>query len=174
MGQTEMARLWGVSERTAKREIKLWLDRGFLVCSRPGVRGRVAAYRLNLARVLEVSEPYWPAIGSDFVDRMTASDAPPPSDRKVVQLDNHRAQNVTSDPADPWLAVKQSLSDGQPEVYSSWLSQLEYERLGVSTVRVTAPSRFVASYVNGHYLGAIERAIQVTHPEVSQVSIASR
>ena len=174
MGQAEMARLWGVSDRTAKREIKLWLDRGFLVCSRPGVRGRVAAYRLNLARVLEVSEPLWPAIGSDFVDRMTTSDAPSALDQKVVQLDKHRAQSVASDPADPWLAVKQSLSDAQPEVYSSWLSQLVYERSGPSTVRVIAPSRFVASYVNGHYLGSIERAIQATHPDVSQVSIASK
>ena len=174
MGQAEMARLWGVSERTAKREVKLWLEAGYVFCTRPGVRGRVAAYQLNFARILEKSEPFWPAIGSDFVERMTASDPPAEEDRKVVQLNTRRSIAVTPDPADPWATVKQALSSKQPEVFSSWLSQLEYDWQGTSTVQVTAPSRFVASYVNGHYLALIEDAICSAHPQVTQVSVASK
>lgn len=173
MGQSEMARLWGVSERTAKREVKFWLERGLLQCTKPGVRGRVAAYRLDIPAVLRASEPFWPAIGSDFVARMTAPDAPPASEQNVVHLNTRRPERVVADPTDPWAAVKQSLSDAQPEVYSSWLSQLEYERLGATSIRITAPSRFVASYVNGHYLGTVERAIRGVHPEITEVSIVS-
>jgi hypothetical protein len=173
MGQAEMARLWGVSDRTAKREIKLWLEQGFILCTRPGVRGRVAAYRLNLARLLEASEPFWPAIGSDFVERMTAPDVPPQTDQKVVHLNTHRVDKVATDPTDPWGSVKRALSDAHPEVYSSWLAQLKYAWLDPSKVRVTAPSRFVASYVNGHHLEAIRHAVQAVHPQVREVSIAS-
>lgn len=172
MGQSEMARLWGVSERTAKREIKLWVDRGLLVCSRPGVRGRVAAYRLNLSRVMELSEPFWPAIGSDFAERMSTDGATPATDQKVVRLPVTRVAQPENAEADPWFEVKQALSHAQPEVYSSWLSDLRFDRTAQGSVRVTAPSRFIASYVNGHYLGLIERAVTAHLPEVRQVSIA--
>ena len=45
IGQAEMARLWGVNERTAKREVKRLLAMGLLDVKRAGVRGRVASYR---------------------------------------------------------------------------------------------------------------------------------
>ena len=174
MGQAEMAQLWGVSERTAKREVKFWTECGVLICTRPGVRGRVGAYRLNLSRILELSEPFWPAIGSDYVDRMSFGTIPPaPDDQNVVRLPVGRSSHVDPDPQDPWIAVKQSLMLDQPEVYSSWLADLKYEWLAAKHVHVTAPSRFVASYVNGHYAEFIERTLRAEFPDLRKVTITA-
>lgn len=173
MGQSEMARLWGVSDRTAKREIKFWLDQGLLLCKRPGVRGRVASYQLNLGRILELSEPFWPAIGADYAERMVAESAPPDPERKVVPLRPRQPGEAAPLSDDPWSEVKGYLRREQPEVYSSWLADLTFARTGQGAVRVTAPSRFIASYVNGHYLSLIERALAATCPEVRQVSVTA-
>lgn len=173
MGQTEMARLWGVSERTAKREIKFWVEAGVLVCARPGVRGRVASYRLNLTRIIELSEPFWAAIGSDFAERMRAGEGAAETGRKVVQLPVKRVSPSADLSEDPWIAVKQSLNAAQPEVYSSWLSDLGYDWAGQGSLRITAPSRFIASYVNGHYLEMIERAVRQVYPELRQISVGA-
>lgn len=171
MGQVEMARLWGVSDRTAKREVKFWVEQGFLICCRPGVRGRVAAYRLDLGSVMERSEPFWAAIGSDYADRMSADMARPEADSKIVQLPVKHTNTPIPDPTNPWVAVKQSLSSEQPEVFSSWLAELEYAWASPEYIRITAPSRFVASYVNGHYLELLERTLRAVHPQVRQVSV---
>jgi hypothetical protein len=173
MGQAEMARLWGVSERTAKREVKLWVDLGVLLCKRAGVRGRVASYQLNLSRVLELSEPFWSAIGADFSERMGAETGAPAHEQNIVQLPVTRAAVAQVAPDDPWFAVKQSLSREQPEVYSSWLADLEFDRIGAGQVRVNAPSRFVASYVSGHYMDLIERALRLSHPDLRQISVGT-
>lgn len=174
MGQTEMARLWGVSERTAKREVKHWIERGVLICSRPGVRGRVASYQLNISRILELSEPYWATIGSDFGERMRAGEASGASDGKIVQLPVRRAMTDADASGDPWFAVKQSLTDAQPEVYSSWLADLDYERTGQGKLAVVAPSKFIASYVSRHYLDLIERTVRQIHPEIRQITVVTR
>ena len=61
IGQAELARLWAVNERTVKREMKRLTQDGWIICLRPGVRGRVGAYRLNYSRIYENTQPYWTA-----------------------------------------------------------------------------------------------------------------
>ena len=78
VGQREMARLWSVDERTVKREIKRLTAASILLQLRPGVRGRVAAYRLNIAEIHRLSAPVWDRVGPDYADRM-AQQAPPPA-----------------------------------------------------------------------------------------------
>ncbi|MFP7675492.1 DnaA N-terminal domain-containing protein [Marivita sp. S0852] len=173
MGQAEMARLWGVSDRTAKREVKFWVEQKLLICVRAGVRGRVASYRLNLSRIIEMSEPFWAAIGSDFSKRMAAEEIPEPQDQKVVPLRVRHAVPSEPDISDPWSAVKRSLNASHPEVYSSWLADLDYDWSGPGTVHVTAPSRFIASYVDGHYMDVIEAALRLEVPDFRQVSIST-
>jgi hypothetical protein len=104
---------------------------------------------------------------------MGAETSTPTEEQKVVQLPIKRAvaPRVTSE--DPWFAVKQSLLSEQPEVYSSWLSDLAFDWIGTGQVRVTAPSRFVASYVSAHYTTLLERAIRVSFPELRQVSVGT-
>ena len=70
IGHAELARLWGVNDRTVKREMKRLMAMGVLLCIRPGVRGRVGAYRLNYARIYALSRPLWACVGSDFEGRM--------------------------------------------------------------------------------------------------------
>ncbi len=59
VGQRDLARMWNVTDRTVKREIKYWLERKMVICKRQGVRGRVGAYRLNYPEIYRLSEPYW-------------------------------------------------------------------------------------------------------------------
>jgi len=69
LGQSEMARIWGVHDRTVKREVRRLQEAGLLVCLRPGVRGRVASYRLDRAGIERFSRPVWDLLGADFASR---------------------------------------------------------------------------------------------------------
>ena len=72
VGQRDLARMWSVNERTVKREIKRLTDAQLLICTRGGVRGRVAAYRLNYAQIARLSGPCWPLVGPDYDARVKA------------------------------------------------------------------------------------------------------
>jgi len=63
VGHEALAQMWAVNTRTVKREMKRLMDWGVLLCIRPGVRGRVGAYRLNYARIYELSRPVWAQVG---------------------------------------------------------------------------------------------------------------
>ena len=52
VGQREIAALWGVDERTVKRDIARLRALGWLVQHRAAVRGRVASHGLDLAAIL--------------------------------------------------------------------------------------------------------------------------
>jgi hypothetical protein len=73
MGQADIARLWSVDIRTVKREMKRLTQHEFLFLKRPARRGRVAAYGLNRAAILALSEDDWKDVGPDYVSRMTAT-----------------------------------------------------------------------------------------------------
>lgn len=147
MGQREMASLWGVGERTAKREVKRWLDTGLLICRRAGVRGRVASYRLNLTRVCEVTEPVWSRVGSDFRARM--EDLMPSRDR-VIRLDLVRATQSASTNTNGWESVRRQLGDLFPAQYEAWIEPLRADDDG-QTLVLEARSGFAAEYVKTHF-----------------------
>ena len=77
VGQKEIARLWGVTERTAKREIALMRARGWLIVRRPAARGRVTEHGIDLARLLADTRPVWDAVGPDFAARLSHGDTAP-------------------------------------------------------------------------------------------------
>ena len=77
VGQREMARLWSCNERTVKREIKRLTGAGVLRCLRPGVRGRVAAYRLERGALAEMADKVGMLVGQDFLERMNEIKPPP-------------------------------------------------------------------------------------------------
>lgn len=148
MGQREMAALWGVGERTVKREVKRWLDNGLLICRRSGVRGRVAAYRLNMVRICEVTEPFWPLIGTDFIERM--SQLKPGGDR-VIRLDTVRATMAPAEQTGTgWDAVRQQLGDLFPAGYEAWIAPLRAHDDG-ARLMLEAKSAFAAEYVKTHF-----------------------
>jgi hypothetical protein len=147
MGQREMAALWGVGERTVKREVKRWLDTGLLRCRRSGVRGRVAAYRLNLHRVCELTEPFWHLVGTDFCERMQRLT---PGGDRVIRLDAVRTTLTSGGDATGWECVRRQLADLFPTQFEAWLAPLVARDDGTRLV-LEAKSAFAAEYVKTHF-----------------------
>ncbi len=159
--QADMARMWNVSERTVKREIKRMLSAGLVTCVRPGVRGRVGAYRLNYAHLSDCTRPLWADVGNDYDTRMQGMQGP--SDAKVVKVDFAQRQ-----PADKpldlpfadglWGRVLQRLAEADPANLRNWYMKLELQSSEPGRVVLTAPSAFVAQFVQTHLARALVTA----------------
>ena len=155
MGQAEMARLWGIGERTVKREVKRWLSSGLLICRQPGVRGRVARYRLNIARLCELTEPVWALIGPDFEARMTALK---PNTAQVIRLDVTRQTVSRPHDSDGWEAVSARLADRFPSQHAAWIAPLR-AHVSEDTLTLEAKSAFAAEYAATHFGRDITEAV---------------
>ena len=147
MGQREMGGLWGVGERTVKREVKHWLDTGILICRRTGVRGRVAAYSLNLPRICEMTEPFWDLVGTDFSERMHSLK---PGGDRVIRLDTVRATMVQPEDMSGWAAVRQQLAHLFPAQFEAWIAPIIAKDDGERLV-LEAKSAFAAEYIKTHF-----------------------
>ncbi|MEP3348279.1 MAG: DnaA N-terminal domain-containing protein [Litoreibacter sp.] len=161
IGHTELARLWDVNERTVKREMKRLSQDGWLICLRPGVRGRVGAYRLNYTRIYENTESSWPAVGPDFVDRMQEMSGA----RRVVKVD-FAAPKPTLVPLSPapegskgWAAVAKRLHETHPEIYESWFAKLKEIEATDTCINLQAPNAFVAEYIETHLMRFMQDAV---------------
>lgn len=169
VGQREIARLWGVDERTVKREIAKLKAMGWLIVKRQGARGRVAEYGLDLACIIQNTQPGWAAVGPDFEDRMGESDG---TERKIVSLPL-RGAGPPPDISDgtEWALAKARLYDEDQGGYRSWVEALiRIERAG-GQVRLAAPSRFHAAYVTTHMLPRLLRACQAADATVTDVVV---
>ena len=169
VGQREMARLWGVNERTVKREIKRLTGAGILVCKRQGVRGRVGAYRLDLSAVQRCSTPYWQAVGPDFAERM--QDRYGPAESRVVKVDfgRPRPDEATPERAGGWRDVCSRLRQSDPDLYQNWFAGLQFVGGAGGVVRIRAPNKFVARYVETHLLGKLTAALEAEQGPVTRI-----
>ena len=161
VAQSEMARMWNVSERTVKREIKRMVETGLLRCIRQGVRGRVGAYRLDYSRLFDQSRDSWSAVGVDFEDRMQATTAT--RDAKVVKVD-FGPRPVTPVPDMPegddlWPRVLRALAQSDPDNLRNWYMKLRLGTVQDGRVTVDAPSGFVASFVQTHLAAQLSEAL---------------
>ena len=163
VGQREMARLWSVDERTVKREVKRLTEAGLLVQLRPGVRGKVAAYRLNQPAVAQLSAPDWPAVGPDFVARMGAA---PPMAEKVIRVD-FQAKSGTA----PWDRTLARLAAAEPGLFQSWFNRLGFGAASQDTLILTAPNSFIAQYVQTHLVGQLLRTAAADFPTIRRVVV---
>lgn len=169
VGQREIARLWSVDERTVKREMALLRARGWLVVKRQGARGRVTEHGLDLERMLEDTQAYWPAVGPDFELRMGQGDQP---DAKVVALP------VTGDVRAPDLsagtewALAQAVLHGEDQgLYASWIAGLERAGRVGGVLTLRAPSRFHGAYVQTHLERRILGACREVDDTVSELRV---
>ena len=170
VGQREIARLWGVDERTVKREMAKLRAMEWLRVTRQGARGRVTEYALGIERILSDSEPRWDAVGPDFALRM--SGAPP--DENVVPL-------RTSAPVPPplsldgeeWSLAKAVLHAEDQGLYAAWIAGLEKVTRAGGRLTLKAPTRFHASYVLTHLLDRLTFAVQSVDETVSEISVVT-
>lgn len=164
-GQSDMARMWGVTPRTVKREIKHWLEQGYLICVRPGVKGRVAQYRLNVLRVANLTEAHWPLVGSDYAARMARY--VPVSDAPNVVTVNFDARSKSVDTTEPhprgknrWDAVQARLAQLHPELTRHWLSKLRMKDDDGRRIMLTAPTPFATRYIETHLMRHLAEAVE--------------
>lgn len=160
VGQPEMARMWHVTERTVKREVKRWCDERLLICVRKGVRGRVGAYRLNLPEVFEKSRCVWTAVGTDFAERMGEMD--PSRATSVVKVDFVKAaQDVAPvDDGTSWYAVSERLKALYPEKHRNWFAPLRFVSDEGGRYTLAARSGFVVRYLETHFSAVMAEAVR--------------
>ncbi|SDX13064.1 hypothetical protein [Roseicitreum antarcticum] len=182
VGQREIARLWGVTERTAKRELAQMRALGWIEVHRPAARGRVAEHRVDLAQILSDSRPHWPSVGPDFEARMLAPEGEsenaaktdPSSGGNVVPLRPRVAQNADGS---RWAAAAAWLAQDNPATYHAWFAQLvelppdAANPAPPGAVTLLAPSQFVATFVQTHLAGKVLAALSRTDPGVRRVNV---
>ena len=166
IGQAELARLWAVNERTVKREMKRLLGMGVLSCTRPGVRGRVGAYRLNYRRIYELSRGVWLSVGPDFEDRMIELSG----EKTVVTVNfSNRSTADTNGPLEPvqagsWAAVRRRLKAEDPAVFESWFAKLAEVARTDQSLTLRTPSAFASRYIETHFATKLARAVEAEMP----------
>ncbi len=169
VGLREMARMWGVTERTAKREISALKARGWITLAVPSARGRVAAYQIELPVVLQATMGVWAAVGPDFAARMVGAPEPE-TDSNVVPL---RGPDVGLPAPDGtgWAAAAAILQAQEPSVYSAWFAPLHVVEADAGLLTLAAPSRFVADYVSTHFRARLLAAVVQANPGIRDISI---
>ena len=170
IGQSDLAKLWNVTPRTVKREVKRMLDSGWLICLRAGVKGRVARYRLGQGAVFTASRDFWPKVGSDYVERMEALAGR--VETTLIRVDFAKKDRLeTPDAAlDPLIACLRSL---RPDLFETWFSQLESGEPTGDLLTIKAPNKFIARYVETHFSGVVQAAILEVygHPKTVRYDI---
>ncbi len=168
VGQREIARLWGVTERTAKRELALMRARGWLTVRRPAARGRVTEHGIDVARLLADTRPIWEAIGPDFAARLTQNE--PTADNVVPFV---RAQAPAVD-GTLWARVSERLWHQDRSLHAAWFGNLAEAGREAGRVTLAAPSKFVADYVATHFTTRILAAFSEVDPTVRELRLVAR
>lgn len=168
VGQREIARLWAVDERTVKRDIARLRARGWLVQRRPAVRGRVAVHGLDIGAILAATASDWPAVGPDFVDRMTGPEPQP------------KTGNVVNFPAAPlplgegvWSRTLARLHAEDPALCAAWFRQLTEVGQAADLLELGAPNRFHARFVLTHHLPRLTEAVRREDASLRHVVISA-
>lgn len=171
VGQRDLARMWSVNERTVKREMKRLTGLQVLVCKRPGVRGRVGAYRLNQPRIAELSRECWALVGPDYEDRMRTRYRQ--TEVKVVQLQAYaeKAQDagVSAKPG-TWEKAMAQLAREDPHRFEAWFSKLQFVGFDSGVLSVRCDSRFAQRYIEVHFLSVLLTAIEAELGPIDKLS----
>lgn len=166
IGQAELAKLWSVDTRTVKRELKRLRDLGVIEVKRPGVRGRVAAYCLDHARIDELTSTVWPKIGDDYSNRMDQSrNAPAPQSSKIISFPTPVKRDGV------WGSVLQRLIQRDHALHDAWFAPLVEVGFSEKTLHLAAPSQFHANYVEEHLMSTLKSALKTVDPTVLGVVI---
>lgn len=170
VGQKELARIWGVTERTVKREMGELRTRGWIEVAVPSARGRVAVHRINFETMLRETMRYWTAVGPDFVERLTGAPEPEGQGSNVVPL---RRETPSLPESGLWNRIADHLCSKNPAVYNAWFSQLVYVDVEQGVLKLMAPTLFFANYINSHYQGHLMAAALAQDCSVREVKVVT-
>lgn len=168
IGRSEIARLWSVDERTVKREIGALKALGFIGVKRPGARGRVTTYAVNMGAITQASEPAWDKVGPDFRARM---DLGRQSNEKAPDNTIVPFPKSSTDERTVWGRARVLLSQADRARAKAWFDPLHCKRQDGDTLTLQAPSQFHATYITTHLIGEIIRAIAMVDPRITNVSV---
>lgn len=170
VGQKEMARMWGVTERTAKREVAQMRTRHWISIRRPAARGRVAEYTLEFPDILRATIPYWDAVGPDFAARMGATPEPASVSENVVPL-RPQPQTTPEEDGTCWPRAAKRLQASDPALFNAWLAPLAVVDTEAGIMTFCAPSRFMADYINTHLRSRLLSAVLLEDGGVREVRV---
>lgn len=164
IGRAELTRLWQCSEATVKREMRRLRDIGLLVQIRPGLRGRVAAYRLGRRAIEVLTGTCWDCAGPDFTARMGGTGG---QESNVVGFPPPDASPDTGQAMPAWASI---VTADDPVIYRNWFREVKLSRDGDVAI-YHAPTAFVASQIETRFLRQMQDAVRYTWPDVQQVRI---
>ncbi|SFJ82980.1 DnaA N-terminal domain-containing protein [Jannaschia pohangensis] len=169
--QRDMARMWGVTERTVKREVRAWQAARLVVCKRLGARGRAGAYRLDLVEIWQKAAEFWPLVGPDHAERLTP--VPVVSEPSTVSDTGKTADNEPV-ARGTWLAASRRLRLVDPAQHAAWIAGLQMTSDDGSHVVLSAPSRFAAHYVQTHLMTPLAEAVEAEIGRGRRITIVPR
>ena len=169
VGQREIAALWGVDERTVKRDIARLRALGWLVQHRAAVRGRVASHGLDLNAILAATKQDWAAVGPDFMDRMSGPKAPAVPAPNVVNFPAQTAPPPQG--AGLWGRAQARLHSEDPAIFAAWFRPLVVLGVEGGLMELAAPSRFHASYVTTHLTARLFSALRAEDGTIRAVRV---
>lgn len=173
VGQRDMARMWSVDERTVKRQIKRLIDAEIVVCKRPGVRGRVGAYRLNQSGIVRLSKPSWHLVGPDFERRMQERYLA--EEVKVVRMSGYKQQNIMPDKSlTPMLETKwgrsmTNLAQMDKAQFDAWFARLKFIACEDGCLRLQCASTFIQRYIETHLMTRLLNATEAEFGKLNKV-----
>jgi len=168
VGLREIARMWGVTERTAKRDMAQMRALQWISVSRAAARGRVTEHRINLDKVLRATMPFWDQIGPDFVARL--SNSPEPTPTNVVQL--HKVAVPISDDT-LWSKVSLRMHGIDPQTYQAWFARLVQAEHEGSELVLIAPTVFIANYIKTHFATYLLSHVMAEDRKIQVVSVTA-
>lgn len=160
VGHAELGRLWRVSKRTVIREMDVLRNLGLLVVLRPGRRGAVTTYRIDIIAIRRLAAVSLQddATGIDvrLAETREDDDTERPAASPSVTLGD------TVHPRTPDLALWEAILERLPATISSvqkkrWLVPVRAEQRN-NTLHVEADSPFHAAYIAHNYSDALHVA----------------
>lgn len=169
VGLRELASMWGVTERTAKREMSAMRARNWISVKVPAARGRVATYQIEFSNVLRASMTFWESVGPDFSARMVGAPQAEPQSN-VVPLRSGQAKLPEPDDIG-WAEAATRLRAQDPAVFEAWFAPLTALDLDGGVLTLMAPTRFLANYVRTHYRTRLLAALSAANPGIRDVAV---
>jgi DNA-binding MarR family transcriptional regulator len=177
-GTREIARLWGVTERTAKRELAAMRLRGWITIRRAPAKGRVTEHGVDLAQVLAATRGYWAAVGPDFVARMgrgpdetLPEEGLPGAADNVVPFSRGTGQGAPIGDGTLWAAASRLIWESDATLHAAWFARLVETERSATMVELCAPSAFAARYIQTHFAGRLLAAVSSFDPGITEVRV---